>query len=427
MSFEEENNQLIKSFLERTFFKGFRDPEKYPNWSRVELYVNAKCNQQCKYCYLARYGKYLYPEADSRRIYKNTLMLLDWLDSNKFRPHFELFSGEPLIQDVCHKIIGELIKRRSRSIVIPTNFTFVLYPKIEKEVLSLISKAKASDVKLLLSASIDGKYCEANRPIKGYKVDPRDDKFYDRVFTICSKFGYGFHPMVYSELIENWRDNFLWFQSMFKKHNIPWWNLYLLEVRNVEWSRKQIYHLGEFIKFLLDWSYKKTRGNLLDFILRMKGFNILSNPVTRVGRGIGCSIQSVMNVRLHDLAIFPCHRTSYPQFKLGEFEVKDKRIIRVRAVNPDLWIAILTFDANTFPYCEQCPVKYLCGKGCLGSQYEVTGDLFTPIPTVCEMEHWKLYCYVEKMKDLGLLDALKSLVTPEKRSSIEFLEGEIKK
>jgi len=424
MSYQSENDKLLNSFLERTFFKGFKYPREYPNWSRLELYMNTRCNQNCKYCYLARYGAKLYPEFDQDKVIKNTRKLLHWLDYNDFHPNLELFSGEPLVQSTGFKVIDMVLEHKISSLIIPTNFSFMLDDKLVHKVEERILAAKNRGIRLFLSASIDGKYCEENRPLKGYEIDPRDDSFYDKVFGFCSKYNYGFHPMVYSELIENWCDNFLWFQDMFKKHKIPWWNLYLLEVRNKEWTKEQIVELGNFIKFLVRWVYNKTgKDGFVNFVFRGKGFNILSNPLTRVGRGIGCSIQSVMCTRLQDLAIFPCHRTSYPQFKVAQFDEN----MNIRAYNPDLWITILTLDANTLPYCETCPVKHLCGKGCLGSQYEVTGDLFTPIPTVCEMEHWKLYSYIEALKEIEMLDTIKNTVELNKRNCIEFLEGEIKK
>jgi len=38
-------------------------------------------------------------------------------------------------------------------------------------------------------------------------------------------------------------------------------------------------------------------------------------------------------VRLGDLAICPCHRTSYDKYLLGKFEVKDNQIIGIKANN----------------------------------------------------------------------------------------------
>ena len=38
-----------------------------------------------------------------------------------------------------------------------------------------------------------------------------------------------------------------------------------------------------------------------------------------------------------------------------------------------------------FPHCINCPINSLCIGGCLGAQYEVTGSMFIPIPTVCKV------------------------------------------
>ncbi|MEW6106319.1 MAG: hypothetical protein AB1563_08160, partial [Bacillota bacterium] len=44
----------------------------------------------------------------------------------------------------------------------------------------------------------------------------------------------------------------------------------------------------------------------------------------------------------------------------------------------------------------------MCAKGCLGSQYESTGDFLSPIPTVCQLEHGKLWGMIEGYKSTGL-------------------------
>lgn len=468
--FKDENNKLIESFLERTFYTGWRNPEdkQFENFGSLEFILNYKCNLSCKYCYVTRFGKELYPPeiSDEKTVLRNLRTLLRWVKENNFYPKIELFSGEPLVQPIAFKalniIIDELKGDTPRKIVIPTNYTFLLSDKLTAKVENLIKKGKNNNVELLLSASFDGKYCESNRPFIGNitstsvspariwswelrnNSDPRDDAYYDKAFAFTKKWGFGFHPMVYSEHIEDWKKNFLWFQENFQKVGHPWWYLYLLEVRNAEWSDKQLQDYMEFIKFLWRWSYRKCGNikNLINFIFKQKGFNILQSPLSTVGRGLGCSIQGTVFVRLGDLAIVPCHRTIYEPLIYGKFKtesglrdvkgytrkngttVKDyvqdlgDQITGVEAKNAEFMIGVYSLDSANFPYCESCLINPLCNRGCLGAQYEITGDPFTPIPTVCKMYHAKIRAMIEVFGELRIFDEVLNIVNDDKREAL---------
>jgi len=138
---------------------------------------------------------------------------------------------------------------------------------------------------------------EQNRPYtKTLDFDintSRDDEYYNKVFQYCSEHQYGLHPMIYSKNIAKWKENFLWFQEKMEQFNIPWENLYLLNVRNEEWDDVSLKEYYNFILFLYDWVYQKVGCNteyLVNFILKAHGFNIMASPLTRVGRGLTCGL-----------------------------------------------------------------------------------------------------------------------------------------
>ena len=450
MSFQDENNSLIESFLQRTFYKGFKDPqnEKYVNFRSMEIILNYKCNLGCKYCYVNRFGDEIYPpEAqEDKGVLENLKILLEWIKENKFDPRIEVFSGEVFVQDMGFKalhMILDMLQGNKGPIIIPTNFTFLLNDTLTKQVEELMVKSRKQEMPIVLSASFDGKHCEANRPFKGMieshsatpggiwtweyngKQDPRDDEYYDRCFAFAKKWRCGFHPMVYSDSIEHWKDNFLWFQRKYEQFDMEWHNLYLLEVRNVEWSIEQIRDYCEFLEFLIKWAYEKCNEDFdmfRNFLFKGKGFNILHSALSTTGRGMGCSIQSTMTIRAGDLAIIPCHRTGYPHLLYGKFCVENDKIVGIKAHNPELWIAITSLTTRKLPYCETCVISSLCPSGCLGSQLEVTGDLFTPIPTVCRLYHAKMKTLIDVFKELNIYDKILSLANPLKRKALIELE-----
>jgi len=367
---------------------------------------------------LSRFGDKLYPfKVPDTKIVENAKMLIDWLIENKATPNIDVFSGEATIRPMFYEIVDYIIERyyeagvKGRRIIVPSNYSFLLSDKLTRKMEELIIKSRKLGVPLILSASVDGKYMEHNRPFRGnVRRDPRDDKFYDKMFRFNAKWGFGFHPMVYSEGIELWKKNFLWFIENMRKYNIPYNRLFLLEVRNVEWTKEQVKKFGEFVEWLTEWTfYNIAKGDpkkYVRFVREDGGFNLLRSVFSYTHKGITCSIQMMMYVRVGDLAIVPCHRTSYDIFKVGRFIVDEekKKIVGIEAYNPEIYLAVLAGHADTYPYCVECPIKAVCTHGCLGSQYEVTGDLFTPIPTVCGLEMTKIIYGVKALLKLGIYD-----------------------
>jgi radical SAM protein with 4Fe4S-binding SPASM domain len=427
---KEQNKELVKKFLERTFFKAWKEQywledSKYSNYSSLELIINAICDQNCKYCYYAKNKEFLYPKkiSDPRTIMNNLKMVLRWLEKNSYFPKFDLFSGEIFRQnigfEITETVMDWLIKHKKRSdLVIPTNFSFILSEERTNLVEALIEKGKRNNVELFLSASVDGKYCDENRPFKNNSK--RDDNYYDRLFSFCSKYGVSFHPMVYGEKIEQWIDNFVWFQEMFQKHNIPFDALYLLEVRNKDWSLKQIKEFYKFIRFVIRFCFEKSGVCAKDFplyVFNNKLFNIFS-CFGQTGRGVGCSIQAEVGLRLGDLHEAPCHRLSYNPFLTWKFIVEDNEIVDIEVLNPQMIFAIASLQINNLPFCENCLIKYLCSGQCLGSMYETTKDPFIPIPTVCLLEHAKLAAILDELKELNILHCFFEHLTEKKLLTI---------
>ena len=410
---KKENDQVIENFLNRTFFSAWK-PEnvgntiKYGNYNSLELQINAACDLKCKYCYYAKYKKDLYPAQISGKsnILKNLDMVLAWLKKNNYYPHLEIFSGEPFFQDIGFEVLERLIDWQNENevrhaIMIPTNYSFIFDDDKIQRMEDLFAKSKE---RIFLSCSVDGKYSDANRPFIDGRI--RDDEYYDRMFKFSKKHMFGFHPMIYSENIEQWPENWLWFQENMKKYEIPFTHIYLLEVRNKEWNKKQIMEYYKFVRFVMRWTWNHVKDHVIPekfpkYVFDQKLFNMF-NIFSTNHRGLGCSMQSTTQLRLGDLTTSVCHRAAYKGHNLWRFRTNDKEITGIEGLNINLAIAAASFDFKNSPFCNYCTIREFCTGQCLGSMYETTGDPFMPIPTVCALEHAKVAGILDELKELGL-------------------------
>lgn len=413
---KEANDQLIKSFLERTFFKAWtnrrylKEPNRFQNYSRLEVQVNALCDLNCKYCYYDRFKKDLYPAkiSNPKLILNNLNILLEWLTKNSYYPQIEVFSGELFFQEIGFQVVDIILNwyikndLKGNNIIIPTNYSFLFDNEKTERVEKIIKRANENHIRIYLSASVDGKYCDSNRPFKDGKI--RDDEYYEKMFEFSKKYNYGFHPMVYGQEIENWKKNWLWFQENMKKHLIHFSNMYLLEVRNAEWTSKQLKEFYSFIRFVVRWAYENSNvkdSDFPQFVYDKKLFNLFS-MFASVGRGVGCSVQAAVQLRLGDLTTSVCHRTSYKPHNLWKFLVQNNEIVDIESLNFNLAIAVASMDSKNLPYCEYCSIKEFCSGQCLGAMYETNGDPFLPIPTVCALEHAKASAILDELQELGI-------------------------
>lgn len=418
---QKERDILFNGFLERTFFTTMRKKLE-GNYNNLELMISAKCDNTCKYCYFHNFGdKLTTPKSENKaNILKNTDLLLSWLKEKELYPQINVYSGgmDPLLS---FEVIDKVLDSHIENIVYPSNINFLDDESQTKIMIGLLEKARSLRKGLNVSASFDGKYVDENRSSTEFD--------YDKRFEFCAKYNVGFHPVIYSNKIERWKDNFLWFMEMFEKYNIPHERMYMLEVRNTEWSVEQTREFGEFVSWLMKWLWKKFDTSPQEFanlLLRNSrcSFNVLGSFLWGIGRGLGCSVQNFLMVRVGDLQILPCHRTAYSQFLAGEFAVENNKITGITAKNVEVYITIGTLSLTMLPYCEACIIKNLCLGGCPGSQFETTGDLFTPIPSVCRLEMVKVTSLLKVLKELGVLPFLLEMINHDKVRNIQLLERE---
>ena len=415
----DDRKKLLREFLEIYFLDNWRNgnPESF---KALELIVSPHCNTKCSYCYYKNYGEELYHEhlAVDQTIIENSQIIFDYLvEENLTISALEIFSGEffnlPYYKKILHQCEEYFTTMKIQGFIsIPTNSTFLFDDKKTREIEEEMARLKSKNIHIHLSHSVDGKYLDNDtRQLRNGK--PYTDEFYDKLFAFAEKHGTGFHPMVSAEGIEHWIQNYDWYIDNIIRTSDSFSHalrkLYLLEVRNPDWKVADLKYLEDFITHVVKdifMRFGQDKEKFLSDFMFNKGFNMFSSLLFRMDRGIGCSEQTTLAVRLGDLAITPCHRMSYDGYNAGYLVQEEGKIVDIKIENPETFILLKTFDAKQGPGCQSCPISELCSLYCMGVNMEVNKDFFIPVSTVCRMEFVKVYALVKAYLDIGVMDEI---------------------
>lgn len=264
ITFEQEQNDLIKFILNERFFKPWEywDLDDYNSLSQescLEIFITSSCNQKCKYCYLHD-NKNLYPPEinDKSLILSNLDILCNWIESRQFFiQKVELYSGEIWHNtyglEVLEILYNHLSKLRwTNQIVIPSNCSFVLDETQLAKIQRYINKFMKIGIALCFSISVDGAPVEEMmRPLNSNIV--KTEEFYERLFLFAKHNTFYFHPMIAAESISLWKENVKWWQQMCEKYDMDFeeWTM-LLEVRNPNWTEENIAEYCDLLDYLIE-------------------------------------------------------------------------------------------------------------------------------------------------------------------------------
>ena len=427
-NYQELNDNLLTTLLNDIFFEDWKKPCPSTN---LEIIFSPNCNLKCKYCYIARNNKGIYTEHfpfNAKIAIQNTIILLNFLDKHNLHPDIDIFSGELFAAESGFQLLEAMLEfykthpnNKPRYIMIPTNGTFIQEDILKERIINLQKEFDNIEIHLTLSISIDGYY--ADNITRVYKKDVQfnlqkdytlSQEFYDKIYSFMQETNSLPHPMVAAETIEHWKDNFEWFKQMHKKYQIDIKHLYLLEVRNANWTKEKIEYFIDFINYLMDEAYYNIFNQDKDMFLKflwgdesvtpLPGWNILSSHLREPRSGASCTIGKHLMIRISDFTIFPCHRLLYPHFKWGTMEFNENYELTLHSDNIELATTIIGVTPSRQPICNQCLIYPFCYQGCYGSQYETTCDIFTPIPSVCNLLYAKLITILRKVKEYGILN-----------------------
>lgn len=437
--FEKDENALLKTFMEAPFVRAQNTRFfESPAMSMLELIVTPECNQKCEYCYITKYGSELYPHnsrADKETTLNNMKMIMDYFVYEKkyIFKNYELFAGDMFSTDLFFGTMEILypyfeymydkapelfsIGVDERVIIIPCNMRFVSNDEIAQQVKEWIKKFATLNVKIVFSWSHDGKYSSDIRE----KIELTDE-YYDKVFTFLKETHGGLHPMLSYEGIQNAKANLDWWIEMYQKYfpervAIGDYMPIHLEVRNNGWTDETISEYLEFLRYRMEKifdMFKEDIDAVSRYLFHYDGqglpdydqFDCIAFEPFRDNL-MSCSMQKAIMVRVSDMAIVPCHRLSYHQFIGGWFVPNEERtkIIDLKANNVGQLIDIKSHQVTLSPECCICWNNKNCLHGCLGSQYEWSGELYLPIPSVCKLQKAKTSFILKMFVETGILQS----------------------
>lgn len=436
IQFKKEQTDLLKTVLNYRFFQPWKNLVPHSDWrslqheSNVELYITNKCNQNCSYCYLTKYPG-LYPEGNNpETIIKNLKMLYRYfINNNYFIPELDMFSGEIWHTQLGFDIFDATLEALTNGlqfdhILIASNCSFVKDPITLQKIQYYIDKFNEVQHPLRFSISVDGKLIdEMGRPRNS--KEKYTDEFYDDLFAFAKHNNFYFHPMVSSQNVKYWPENYKWWRKMHEYYCTDINKMMLLEVRNDDWTDESIQDYCKFLEIMADEFLHYDCHDNIELFANMIA-NVRTNNLPALLEGYvpwainqtdnfaGCTITTHLTIRLGDLAICPCHRTSYDKYLYGKFIVEDDEIVDIEARNPQMAIKILMGNTRTSsPKCDTCLFNTCCLKGCFGSQLEAMKDPFFPIESVCKLFKAKYSWMLQYYKDKGIIDYYRNFSAQE--------------
>lgn len=430
VTFEEEQNKLVKFILNERFFKPWiaenqineKENDLFKD-SNLEIFITSSCNQSCKYCYLYN-NTDIYPAEINNKdnILNNLQILCNWIKKERFYiPKVSLFSGEIWhsnygleVFEILYNNLKE--KQWTNFIEIPSNCSFVLNENQLNKIQRYINKFKKINVRVAFSISVDGLIIEnITRPLNNLNLI-RNEEFYERLFLFAKYNTFYFHPMVSAESVSYWIENVKWWQEMCQKYDMDFEDaVMMLEVRNNDWTEENIKDYIQFLDYLIEeYKIRKCKNKNNEFFQRLLGFKedldgYIPYAISKVDTFTGCTIANHLTVRLGDMAICPCHRTAYNKLLYGWFKIENNEIIDIIGNNPQMAIRVLlTNNKEGTLKCDTCIYKELCLRGCYGAQYENVGDPFFQSENMCKFFKEKYYFLIKKYVDMGIIDFLNS-------------------
>lgn len=286
----------------------------------------------------------------------------------------------------------------------------------DKELTNLVQKYidlfKEIGIEIIISASIDGKYCDFDRTIY-------TDDFYIDCFNFLNKNKFLCHPMISSSNVKYWIDNYIWWAKTAPDYITK--SLMMLEVRDETWDDESIEDLLKFCDFLIQFKLDKFFNNDLikftNYIFQNQLNEIhasYSPELLRVisyfnsSNSIGCTFTDNLFIRVSDLSLGLCHRLFYNNLILGNFKIENNEITNIQMCKNKIPLLIVKthYKKSCAPVCEKCFIEPLCTGYCCGNSYENYKNILIPTMEVCNLYKAKYTYLLSKYEQMGIFDLI---------------------
>ena len=114
-TYKEQERELLNLYINNTLLPypttSNSDGDYFLNDNGFELIIRPQCNQKCSYCYIANYGKELYPTTLNKQdTLKNIDLILDYVYNirKNFCYNIALFAGDMFNDEIFVDILDLL-------------------------------------------------------------------------------------------------------------------------------------------------------------------------------------------------------------------------------------------------------------------------------------------------------------------------------
>lgn len=431
-TFQKEQNELLNYYTNTYLWPKTKKKYGYHiTREGLELIIRPECNQKCEYCYITQHGDKLYPKRlNKKETLHNVDLFLDYFYNTKknYTRQIQLFAGDLFYDDIFFDILNlfdkyfKIVKKEEPEIfefptviTIPSNLAFVYEkPEKAKKVLKFIKYFEEQYfTRIMFSWSTDGLFCVDSREQKALTQE-----YFDTIFLFCKEARVAAHPMIAASNIAHWKENYDWWLEMYAKHNLSsGYNDFqpmMLEVRNNDWTEESITHYKAFLSYLMEKRiamFENDIYSLTEHLFQTGTMNYDPLALTVNGEDIlheklSCDLQSFIHINCTNLSLVLCHRLTYNLFTGGYFitDENNEKIISLKAHNVPGYLALKTTKNSQLPVCFTCLYKDFCIKGCLGAQYEASGEILLPAENMCKLMKEKFKHLIKLYNDYGILD-----------------------
>ncbi len=332
-------------------------PKKAENLFSLWINVTYKCNLRCRHCH-SSFGSPL----------ENELTTEEIIAVIKESSHFEdcelvISGGEPFCRDDIFQILEAASEHFGNKVLVITNGTLIDDEKAKR----------LADLTVNVQVSLEGPDEESNDAIRGRGV------FKKALETIRKLKKLGINVVVRMTFLKTNITKIRETIEFIKKEDIGTVAFGTLQRSGRAYeSMKDIDPTtDELIETYREIKELDPDFNYIGFVESLRPAVTRGEKIDLCGAGAG-----MLSVGA-DGGVYPCAGLMYPEFLAGN--IRESSLEEIWKKSPVLE-EIRSLSVSKIPGCKECPIRYLCGGGCLVDIFWEHGSIHGKTPR-CELLH----------------------------------------